>query len=590
MQEEKAKKLSYHNKEEFKYDHSTPPSYSKHFNYPFLSRKDLMYLSSLNSRDYPLRYFKKINTNRDWSANLYNLDIEKSVPFRSNIFTNKIDFINKLDDIEKSRPAKDKTNCVDPNKIIYFNLNTRDIEGAYPKKQDFSNRITNPLEPVYKLPSCEILDKDPPPKFIRDNIDVSDIPGTKSKPIYRNQLKTNKNDNNENNNDDNDIPGSHPRKKYERKIFYENFDYTDVNINDKKKFFSNINNRNTNPLEPNYGSLYGGFIEKSVPFNPVFHVKNRGRIYMSNDDIFGSICGSKNRYNLFLNKPNYALNVNDINGAITGTLKRCSKNETLKRMSNPLMPKYEYLGDKEIKGNKRYYNDSVNDINKINNVNNINNKNINNDNNINNSQNLQTLDVENLQKYNNNIEKFPKTKLNISKSCKDLYFPNIYKYPKYNIEFNNIENNNNNNNINNQNFDPETYKKPNPNYERIHNPLLLFSQKNRNNRLDVQMKKTFGITDENNNSGFNSNGIDNNIFFKDSNTNDCSINYNKKLNLMKSRSMENINNDIYDNNSHLSLTSQKIKEDPLYNRLRSPPSYEEQLTNFIKDNSYNFKD
>ena len=312
MQEEKIKKISYHNKEEYKYNHSTPPSYLKDFNYPSLSRKDLMYLSSLNSRDYPLRFFKKLNTKRDWSANLYNLDIEKSVPFRSNVFTNKIDFINKLDDIEKSHPNKIKNN-INYNKQI-FNLNTHDIDGAYPSKHEFSKRITNPIEPVYKLPSCEILEEDPPNKFIRNNLDITDIPGTKPKPIYRKKI---------NNNDDNnyDISGSHPKKQYERKIFYENYDYTDVNIdNEHKKFFNNKNNRNTNPLEPNYGSLYGGFIEKSVSLNPYFHIKNRGRIYMSNDDIFGSISGSKNKYNLFLNKPNFALNVKDIEGSKTGTL------------------------------------------------------------------------------------------------------------------------------------------------------------------------------------------------------------------------------------------------------------------------------
>ena len=517
MQEEKIKKLSYHNKEEYKYNHSTPPSYLKDFNYPSLSRKDLMYLSSLNSRDYPLRFFKKLNTKRDWSANLYNLDIEKSVPFRSNVFTNKIDFINKLDDIEKSHPNKIKNN-INYNKQI-FNLNTHDIDGAYPSKHEFSKRITNPVEPVYKLPSCEILEEDPPNKFIRNNLDITDIPGTKPKPIYRKKI---------NNNDDNnyDISGSHPKKQYERKIFYENYDYTDVNIdNEHKKFFNNKNNRNTNPLEPNYGSLYGGFIEKSVSLNPYFHIKNRGRIYMSNDDIFGSITGSKNKYNLFLNKPNFALDVKDIEGSKTGTLKRCSKNMILNRNSNPLIPKYEYLGMKENKANERYYKNNVDDKNNDNNDNNNNNEIINK------NQKFNTLDINNIQKYNNNdiIEKFPSSKLNVSKSCKDLYIPNKNEFPHINY---NINNNNN------QNFNPENYKKPNPNYERIHNPLLLLGQKNRNNRLDVQMKKFFNINNNKNTDFINNNN--NNMILKDSTLNDCCIDYTKKFNLMKSRSMENL--------------------------------------------------
>ena len=577
MQEEKIKKLSYHNKEQYKYKHSTPPSYLKDFNYPSLSKKDLMYLSSLNSRDYPLRYFKKLNTKRDWSANLYNLDIEKSVPFRSNVFTNKIDFINKLDDIEKSHPSVSKNNSNFINNFN-FNLNTHDIDGAYPSKHEFSKRITNPLEPAYKLPSCEILEEDPPNKFIRNNLDISDIKGTKPKPIYRKKI---------NNNDDvnYDISGSHPRKRYERKIFYENFDYTDVNEdNEHKKFFNNKNNRNTNPLEPNYGSLYGEFIEKSVSLNPFFHIKNRGSIYMSNDDIFGSISGSKNKYNLFLNKPKFGLDVNDIEGTKSGTLKRCSKNMILMRNSNPLFPKYEYLGEKEKKGNERYYtnnnnNRSNDNINNVNNINNNNNSEFIN----NNNQNFKTLDINEIQKNNNNnnnFEKFPISKLNISKSCKDLFIPNKFEFPNLNNNINNI----------NQNFNPENYKKPIPNYERIHNPLLLFSQKNRNNRLDVQMKKYFNINN-NINTDFTSNN-NNNIILKDTTLKDSSINYTKKFNLMKSRSMENLNDDINNkyNNKYLNLTYKKIQQDPLYNKYRSPPSYEEQLSEFIKDNSYNFNE
>ena len=43
------------------------------FNYPSLNRKDLLDLSKINIKSCQ---FKKLNTNRDWSLNLYNLDIE----------------------------------------------------------------------------------------------------------------------------------------------------------------------------------------------------------------------------------------------------------------------------------------------------------------------------------------------------------------------------------------------------------------------------------------------------------------------------------------------------------------------------------
>ena len=45
--------------------------------YPSLNRKDLSDLSNINDKT---RNFKKLNTNRDWSLNLYNLDIEGSSP------------------------------------------------------------------------------------------------------------------------------------------------------------------------------------------------------------------------------------------------------------------------------------------------------------------------------------------------------------------------------------------------------------------------------------------------------------------------------------------------------------------------------
>ena len=45
-----------------------------------------------------------MDTQRDWSINLYNLDIERSCPKRFGVFTNKVDFINKVDDIERTNP------------------------------------------------------------------------------------------------------------------------------------------------------------------------------------------------------------------------------------------------------------------------------------------------------------------------------------------------------------------------------------------------------------------------------------------------------------------------------------------------------
>jgi hypothetical protein len=52
-------------------DNTNNPDY----NYQSLNRRDLMSLSTIQNRDAPIRNFKGIDTRRDWSTNLYNLDI-----------------------------------------------------------------------------------------------------------------------------------------------------------------------------------------------------------------------------------------------------------------------------------------------------------------------------------------------------------------------------------------------------------------------------------------------------------------------------------------------------------------------------------
>ena len=56
-------------------------SVADNFDYslPSLSKKDTLSLSTINSNDAKIRPFKKMDTQRDWSINLYNLDIEKGI-------------------------------------------------------------------------------------------------------------------------------------------------------------------------------------------------------------------------------------------------------------------------------------------------------------------------------------------------------------------------------------------------------------------------------------------------------------------------------------------------------------------------------
>jgi hypothetical protein len=47
------------------------------YNYPILSRKDLMMLSTITPNDEKFRKFKGgLDTNRDFSSNLFNFDIK----------------------------------------------------------------------------------------------------------------------------------------------------------------------------------------------------------------------------------------------------------------------------------------------------------------------------------------------------------------------------------------------------------------------------------------------------------------------------------------------------------------------------------
>lgn len=129
-------------------------SVADNFDYsiPFLPKGNTMYLSTINKNDAIIRPFKKMVTQRDWSANLYNLDIESSMPRRFGVFTNKVDFINKVDDIERTNP---KILHYPLNKPEY-NLTNKDIEKSSPQMNHLkTSRCTNPLEPKYNLPKVE---------------------------------------------------------------------------------------------------------------------------------------------------------------------------------------------------------------------------------------------------------------------------------------------------------------------------------------------------------------------------------------------------------------------------------------------------
>ena len=323
------------------------------FNYPSLNRKDLMYLSTLTNNDFKIRKFKQLNTNRNWSINLYNLDIEGSSPRKFGAFNQKIDYTNKNDDIDKSSPRRLHIKLTKPE----YNLSNTDIEYSQPHCVKCKiTRQTNPLEPKYNLPTSPEY---PPyePRFIRDSIKVDDIEGAKprkivSQNVLRESLKNN------------DVKDSWPRKPYVRKSKYEFMDYRDVTHNEFKT------RRSTNPLEPNYRMKF--LDGTNVKFGPIEGNKPMvGSQYMYKiplnlkiDDIAGSNPGSKNKYKKFMGT-NSCYDISDIVGTKTGTL---LKGISTKRHTNPLRPKYKYLGEEELKG--YYANNPYNNFNTLQSFNN----------------------------------------------------------------------------------------------------------------------------------------------------------------------------------------------------------------------------
>ena len=304
-------------------------NYNNDFNYPTLSRKDLMYLDKIRDRDFPIKKINQINSNRDWSVNLYNLDIEKSMPNRSTVLTNKIDFINKIDDIELAQPKKERI-LDKPNYI----LDVHDIEKAYPNMFNIrTQRRVNPLNPIYKLPSYPIPLPVTPPKFIRDQIDISDIEKARPNKLFPMKMRPPKTYD--------DIKGIHPKKQYVRKVFYDNFNYKDINNKKEKKF------RNTNPLDPEYDKPYGGYIEGTKPCLPIYYFNTDNRTNsLSNEDIYGTMPGSKNYYyNYRYYDKKERFDPNDIPGACAGSRK---DGITTQRCTNPLAPDYQFIGQSEV--------------------------------------------------------------------------------------------------------------------------------------------------------------------------------------------------------------------------------------------------
>ena len=456
-------------------------SVADNFDYsiPTITRDNTMYLSTINKNDAIIRPFKKMVTQRNWSANLYNLDIENSMPRRFGIFTNKIDYINKLDDIERTNP---KILHYPLNKPEY-NLSNKDIEKSSPQLNNLkTNRCCNPLEPKYNLAKVENY---PPsePKFIRDSIDIKDISGAKPQKYF--QWKTRETFPLDNHG----IEGSKTKKTYVRKnlgnIKYNYIDYSDLTVDIFKT------KRNTNPLDPVYNFkkkdndiFQYGPIEKSKPktIYPYFYQPALG---MKVDDIYGTNIGSKNHINKF-NGKNFEMMTSDIKGCNVGSLK---KGIVTNRCTNPLNPNYELPGMKETDGLKngeyskkkcravsQNFNRNLNKNNKNNINGNFNNEEAKNQN-FSNNKNINEPIMMRINDMPDNVNNFEEQKNDMVPFQREFSAGNFSS---------------------NVNFDKEKYgKRPNPFFGFSHDPYVQSSENpeklkeiENNKKIQLSMAKT----------------------------------------------------------------------------------------------------
>lgn len=312
-----------------------------------------------------------------------------SSPKKCGSLINKVDFINKLDDIEKSHPRQLHYKL---NKEQY-NLSNKDIRGTIPQCVKFKTerKSFNPLEPNYILPKSENFNNisQLDSRFLRDSMNHDDIEGSRPKKIFK--FKDNSDFVNKG-----IIEKSSPNKLIRNRIVNKKSIEDKLNISNNSIFYDNLNysdvtnfkyksQRITNPLEPEYryncsekfildssikikqnkeinnkkeienGDIDNknnsiieniGKIEGSKPQSlyPFIH-KDPKNLKVS--DILGAQSGTRNKINRF-NSMNFNLMLSDLKKSHAGSLKKCI---VTKRQTNPLVPEYINPGDSEIFNN-----------------------------------------------------------------------------------------------------------------------------------------------------------------------------------------------------------------------------------------------
>lgn len=293
---------------------------------PYLG--DLMSLSTITPNDAPP---KNKNFKQRRMGSLQTEDILGAQPLLKGYqYLNKPEYINQTQDIEKAYPKQLHQKLRKPD----LSLEIADIEGTKPRHLEFTtNRVTNPLNPVYKLPSYETRAATPP-RFIRDALVSDDIEGSKPRKVDKWQTRDHISIK--------DIDGA--RAKPPRQVIKP--DFMDTKDIIAKGF---VSKRSTNPLEPEYlarndqGNIeIIGFIEGSKSKTIVNTSVPGHRRNLDCADVEGSkpsTVGQGQFPNKNRNYKKKLVDASDIEGTAASSYKKGIKT---KRVTNPLEPKYAW--------------------------------------------------------------------------------------------------------------------------------------------------------------------------------------------------------------------------------------------------------
>ena len=278
-------------------------------------------------------------------------DIDGAAPKQCRWATRPIGSL-RTDDIDGARKKERKAQFNKPD-----SHDTKDIDGAAPRKYGRcfrvamvpigllckcalftclgfrTARVVDPLDPVYALASCPPVIH-PVPKFLRNELNVSDIDG--AQPRRRAQWKPRDSYNVD------DIDGARVSWKSRRQAFIGTrphagkpdftFDVSDIVLEKYKT------GRCTNPLDPAY-FIHGQPVFDSIRWRKRTGKREESYIYKT-DDIPGA--QSRPASHLRLDQRTQFRKTNNV-ADIPGARKSTRKGALSNRRTNPLNPRYQYL-------------------------------------------------------------------------------------------------------------------------------------------------------------------------------------------------------------------------------------------------------